>query len=462
MSYKVIHTKTGLQLLAQVAATGTKLELTHFAVGDGNGNPISVDPNMKQLVRERYRNIINRIYQDPENENLYTAEVLIPLNFGGFVMREIALFDKNGNMILVGNLPDVVKPTSSDGLFTDSAIRIPFFVGNANTVELKVDPNIVTATQSWIINTLTPAYLFPGGSKGQVLKKSSNTDGDAEWSDAAAAEVFVNTIEEEQTLADKQSIVDFTNVTTHGIAIYINGNRVPNKLGTDGWQAISSTSIKLGKTYSAGIKILAVQNEPLGAAPYPLQQKNNLSDIKDPAIARKNLGVSSAEEGKYNDCPPGTILYLATPNIPAGYKLIKANGAAISREVYADLFAAIGTTYGSGDGVLTFNVPDGRAEFPRGLDDGRGVDLGRVIGSKQSQQILKHKHFGFGESIDGWIFGNTNSKGHLGTNGGLDRDNYLYFTNDGGEYKGENPNAQGVIGDENRPRNIAWLCCIKY
>lgn len=458
MTYKVIHTKIGLQLLAQVAATGAKLELSHFAIGDGNGNPINVDPNMKQLVRERYRNTINRIYQDPENENLYTAEVLIPLNLGGFVMREIAIFDKNGNMVLVGNLPDVVKPTLNDGIFTDSAIRIPFFVGNANTVELKVDPNVVTATHSWVVNTLTPAYFFPGGLTGQVLKKTSNLDGEVQWGDASTAEIFVNTIEEEQTLATNQTIVDFTTVNTHGIAIYINGDRITNKVGENGWQATSSTSITLGKAYPDGSKILAVQNEPLGTAPYPLAQNLNLSDILDKDLARQNLGV----ESKFNDCPPGTILYLATANIPTGYKLIKANGAAISREVYADLFAVIGTTYGVGDGVLTFNVPDGRAEFPRGLDDGRGIDTGRVIGSKQTQQVLKHKHFGFGEAYDGWPFGTSPTKGKMGSKGGTDWDNYFYMTSDGSAYNGESSNSAGVIGDENRPRNIAWLCCIKY
>lgn len=458
MTYKVIHTKIGLQLLAQVAATGAKLELSHFAIGDGSGNPINVDPNMKQLVRERYRNTINRIYQDPENENLYTAEVLIPLNLGGFVMREIAIFDKNGNMVLVGNLPDVVKPTLNDGIFTDSAIRIPFFVGNANTVELKVDPNVVTATHSWVVNTLTPAYFFPGGLTGQVLKKTSNLDGEVQWGDASTAEIFVNTIEEEQTLAINQMIVDFTTVNTHGIAIYINGDRITNKVGENGWQATSSTSITLGKAYPDGSKILAVQNEPLGTAPYPLAQNLNLSDIPDKDLARQNLGV----ESKFNDCPPGTILYLATANIPTGYKLIKANGATISREVYADLFAVIGTTYGVGDDVLTFNVPDGRAEFPRGLDDGRGIDTGRVIGSKQTQQVLKHKHFGFGEAYDGWPFGTSPTKGKMGSKGGTDWDNYFYMTSDGSAYNGESSNSTGVMGDENRPLNIAWLCCIKY
>jgi microcystin-dependent protein len=49
---------------------------------------------------------------------------------------------------------------------------------------------------------------------------------------------------------------------------------------------------------------------------------------------------------------------------------LKCNGAAVSRSTYAVLFAAIGTLYGAGDGTTTFNLPDYRGEFLRGLDDG--------------------------------------------------------------------------------------------
>lgn len=461
MNYKTIYTAIGLALVSQAVSQKRTIELTHFAVGDGGGNPIQPNESMRQLVRERYRATINRIYQDPENENKYTAEMIIPVSVEGFVVREIALFDRNGNMLLVGNTPEVHKPTLAEGVTQDSVYRIPFVISNPEVLELNFDPNVIIATHQWILNTLTPANMFPGGTNGQVLKKKSNADGDTEWADAGSAEVFVNTIEEEQSLVADQLIVDLSETTTTGAAVYINGDRITNKSGADGWLATTATQITLGKAYP-GAKILIVQNEPLGAAPYPLAQKNNLSDILNKPLARQNLGVMSADEAKFNDCPPGTVITLASQNIPTGYRLLKCNGAAYSRTAYAELFAAIGTFYGAGDGVNTFNVPDARGEFPRFADDGRGIDAGRVVGSKQTQQVLKHKHLSFGEATGGWIFGNSSTRGYMGTNGGIDWDNYLYFTNDGTEYLDQNPNPTGTVGNENRPRNIALLACIRY
>lgn len=65
--------------------------------------------------------------------------------------------------------------------------------------------------------------------------------------------------------------------------------------------------------------------------------------------------------------PVGAILATARSSANAGYLLCR--GQAVNRITYADLFAAIGTTYGPGDGVTTFNLPDLRQRFPLGQTD---------------------------------------------------------------------------------------------
>lgn len=86
----------------------------------------------------------------------------------------------------------------------------------------------------------------------------------------------------------------------------------------------------------------------------------------------------------------GMVAAFARNTAPAGW--LKANGAAVSRTTYASLFAAIGTTFGAGNGSTTFNLPDMRGEFLRGWDDARGVDSGRTFGSWQDDDNKSHTH----------------------------------------------------------------------
>lgn len=82
--------------------------------------------------------------------------------------------------------------------------------------------------------------------------------------------------------------------------------------------------------------------------------------------------------------PAGTVAYHAGTSAPTGW--VAANGQSLLRSVYVNLFAAIGTAFGSVDGTH-FNVPDLRGEFIRGLDSGRGIDTGRTRGSVQKPTI---------------------------------------------------------------------------
>lgn len=135
--------------------------------------------------------------------------------------------------------------------------------------------------------------------------------------------------------------------------------------------------------------------------------------------------------------PVGAVLAFAMSTPPEGW--LEADGSAVSRTTYADLFAAIGTSYGIGDGSTTFNLPDLRGEFVRGWDNGRGVDSGRAIASTQTDELKSHSHlFNYGSSGSVQAASNyTNSV--AGTAG-----------------------TYSAGGAETRPRNVAMMYCVKY
>ena len=135
--------------------------------------------------------------------------------------------------------------------------------------------------------------------------------------------------------------------------------------------------------------------------------------------------------------PTGAIEVFAMTTAPTGW--LKCDGAAVSRTTYAALFAAIGTTFGVGDGATTFNLPDLRGEFVRGWDDSRGVDSGRTFGSAQADELRAHAH-----TYQSPVAGSSDSGGAVGS---IQR-NPSYATGTAG-------------GVETRPRNIALMYCIK-
>lgn len=110
----------------------------------------------------------------------------------------------------------------------------------------------------------------------------------------------------------------------------------------------------------------------------------NSSEILATTKALNNL------DQQINDSLVGMVAAFDMETAPPGW--LKRNGADVSRTAYAKLFAVIGTRYGAGDGSTTFNVGDSRGVFPRGLDEGRGLDPGRLLGSLQDGQNAWHAH----------------------------------------------------------------------
>lgn len=142
----------------------------------------------------------------------------------------------------------------------------------------------------------------------------------------------------------------------------------------------------------------------------------------------------------------GAVMYFAMDTAPTGW--LKANGAEINRSTYSRLFSAIGTTFGSGDGSTTFNLPDLRGEFIRGLDENRGADPdSRSLGSSQGTALEDHGHtFKAGDQTPNQFGG-------------------VLTTNTGNSYATKKLTAgitNASASSESRPRNVALLPCIKF
>ena len=137
--------------------------------------------------------------------------------------------------------------------------------------------------------------------------------------------------------------------------------------------------------------------------------------------------------------PPGGIIPFGMPSVPVGW--LPCDGRAVLREQYADLFAAIGTTWGAGDNVSTFVLPEFRGEFLRGWDNDRGVDVAREFASFQAGMVGAHSH------PAQYLVDGEGAAGAPEGGSGLSAGTW---------------NTGLSTGTETRPRNISVMYCIKY
>lgn len=158
------------------------------------------------------------------------------------------------------------------------------------------------------------------------------------------------------------------------------------------------------------------------------------------------MGIARAGSG----LPVGAVMHYPVNSIPAGW--LKANGALVSRTTYAALFAVIGTTYSAGDGSTTFGLPDLRGEFLRGLDDGRGVDASRAVGSGQLDAFQGHWHAS--------TVYQTNVGG--GTGFGTAQNTPVVVNSNITDPVTDTVRGVPRTAAETRPRNVAMLACIKF
>jgi len=226
--------------------------------------------------------------------------------------------------------------------------------------------------------------------------------------------------------------------SVNGNLIYGIGNEsvVPIEKGGTGAATVSGARTALGLGDAA--------LRTVGTAVNNLVQV--LADGKLPALDGSNLTGLDAL------LPVGSVVYFPFDTPPTGF--LAGDGSLLVRATFPELFAKIGETFGAGDGVTTFRIMDLRGIFIRGLDGGRGIDVGRTLGSMQNSRVGSAGMEDFTEVRTPFAYG------------------YLSM-NVFAPKQGVNPNYGGTTNSyradltatnigETRPINMALLPCVKY
>ncbi|MCV8337877.1 phage tail protein [Escherichia coli] len=361
--YYAVLTNVGAAKLANATALGAQVEITQMAVGDGNGVLPTPNPAQTALVHELRRKPLNSLSIDPNNANQIIAEQVIPEDEGGWWIREIGLFDKDGDMIAVANCAETYKPQLQEGSGRVQVVRMILIVSSTAAVTLKIDPSVVLATRQYVDDQIIQVKSYVDQKMAaHVAAADPHKQYAPKESPALTGRPTAPTAE------GKDSSTQIANTAFVQAAIAALVGSSPEALDT-----LNELAAALGNDPNFAT---TVTNSLAGK----MDKSANGSDIENVSVFLQNLGL-----GEGSALPVGVPVPWPSATPPTGW--LKCNGAPFSAEEYPKLAKA----------YPKLKLPDLRGEFIRGWDDGRGVDSARLLLSSQAASILEHNH-----EMHGW------------------------------------------------------------
>ncbi|MFJ2488036.1 phage tail protein [Pseudomonas sp. NPDC087639] len=461
--YYTLLTNAGIAYETACKAAGTPIKLTQISVGDGGGSIYNPAATATALKREVWRGPLNALFQDEKNPSWLLAEVTIPPDVGGWYVREAGLWTDTGILYAIVKYPESFKPVlATSGSGKEFYIRSIFETSNASLVTLLIDDTVVKATRAWVMSYLAEELGKLDGKQSVRVAATANVVlSGAQQIDGVAVVAGDRVLLPNQTLAKDNGLWIVANgdwvrasdanssaKVTPGLTVMVEEGTAN---GDSLWHLTTNAPITLGTT-ALTFKMLAGRTG-IAAGTY----KSLTVDEYGRATAGANpetlagFGIKDSYTkaevealiAKASALPVGSIVAFPVDAPPPGF--LELDNSVKSSATYPDLSAYLGGKFNKGDeGIGDFRLPEARGEFLRGWDHGRGVDVGRAMGSRQADEIKAHAHATVYELVTDLFAAGTVTRN---------------FVQDFGTQNSVQTNAAG--GVETRPRNIAVMWCIK-
>ncbi|WP_233774769.1 phage tail-collar fiber domain-containing protein, partial [Haemophilus influenzae] len=179
--YFAILTDYGTRAFAQALSQGQPLQLTQFAVGDGNGQAVTPTASATALVHQTHIAPVSAVSLDPRNNKQVIVELTIPENIGGFYIREMGVFDAQNKLIAYANCPESFKPTESSGSGKVQVLRMILKVESSSAVTLSIDNSVIFVTRQQMapktITATTQNGFDESGHSHEINKASTLQQG---------------------------------------------------------------------------------------------------------------------------------------------------------------------------------------------------------------------------------------------------------------------------------------------
>lgn len=179
--YFAILTDYGTRAIAHALSQGQPLQLTQFAVGDGNGKAVTPTASATALVHQTHIAPVSAVSLDPRNNKQVIVELTIPENIGGFYIREMGVFDAQNKLIAYANCPESFKPAENSGSGKVQVLRMILKVESSSAVTLSIDNSVIFVTRQQMapktITATTQNGFDESGHSHEIAKASTTQQG---------------------------------------------------------------------------------------------------------------------------------------------------------------------------------------------------------------------------------------------------------------------------------------------
>jgi hypothetical protein len=292
--YSII-TNRGKELEAEALASGTKITLVKFVVGDGNGQATPPKPTQTKLMNEKYRGDIGDLSVSPDQSTQMMAKIVLPTDVGGFTVREIGILTDAGELYAVANCAAIEKPVGG------VSVNMQFRLAVSDTANITL--NVATGDGLFLRIDQDLSEIRGRGAQAQKTARESLAVVDASTKQKGLVQLNSATNSTSETQAATPAAVKAANDNANG--------RVPSGRKVNG--KVLSADINVTST-----DIFDVQAVGIGA-------NQNLNNFKTPGIYYQTANANSSLALNYPEAQAGTLLVYKNAGITQEYRVYNSS-----------------------------------------------------------------------------------------------------------------------------------------
>ena len=341
--YFAILTDYGTRAIAHALSQGQPLQLTQFAVGDGNGQAVTPTASATALVHQTHIAPVSAVSLDPRNNKQVIVELTIPENVGGFYIREMGVFDSQNKLIAYANCPESFKPTESSGSGKVQVLRMILKVESSSAVTLSIDNSVIFVTRQQMapktITATTQNGFDESGHTHEIAKASTTQQGITQLYSGYESE-------SEDMAATPKSIKllkAFIDTLTRNLSNYIPNSKKSSAVNSNSADTVA-TSAAVKTAYDKAIAAEELANKKWTAKSATETEPGILpiSHKTDGADKNKFASEYAVGEAAKKGLPLGAVVsFPRAMTNPIGF--LRADGTTFNQQTFPDLYRVLGS-----------------------------------------------------------------------------------------------------------------------